>query len=239
VDSDYDFFATGRPASPPAPPTQEPAPAVQQFGTASSPASPPTVNQFGTPVQATAAPAGPAAAPGYNAQDYDGLGLTGASAPPMAHRSHGVPQRVAGGGAARRPGAVLAAGVIAIVQAAVSLLGVAFAFLAVGLVTSQAAQNGLQVDSGFTGSVTLVLLVVAVIAVLYLAAGVGALRGNRALVWTLLGVEAVGLLVGLVQLATSGSGTVGAAGQLIGLALPIAAIVLLLLPGSLAWLRDR
>ncbi|HET8971478.1 MAG TPA: hypothetical protein VFN19_10485 [Candidatus Nanopelagicales bacterium] len=226
MDSEYDFFATGRPAPDPA---SEATPA---------PPPAPAVNQFGTPLDVVGAPVGPAAAPGY--------GPSQRPAPPFGAPVLSAPRPLAPPGArvldpAARPGMVLAAGIIALVQAGFALLGVVGGMLAITVLNSQLAASGLEVSGGFTGIIVIILLVVAAIAAVYLVAGIGAIRGHRPLVWTLLTVESLALLLGLLQLAnadlrvTGGDG--GGLAGLVDLAVPIAVIILLLVPRSLTWLR--
>ena len=57
--------------------------------------------------------------------------------------------------------------------------------------------------------------------------------------WTLLVVESVGLVLGVIGLLDSSTQTGGALGPLVGLAVPVAVLVLLLLPRSWAWLQSR
>lgn len=242
---DYDFFATGRPA-PPAPPLPDaastspappaaaaPVPRTHQFTDPGGRA----VNQFGTPIDVSAVPAGPAAAPGYGAEAFTGHGLTEAHwTPPAAVRPPG-----AHAGADRRPGQVLAAGIIAIVQGALALV-----VALLGLAAVAAVENGLGGGSTdavlvaqVSGFVRLILVLVLLVAALYLTAGIATAAGKRWGAWTLVVVEGIGLLLGLIGLVDSDAQSGGAFGQLVGLAVPVAVLVLLLLPVSRAWLQRR
>lgn len=235
---DYDFFATGAPEPPPEPPVAKHARGPRQF---TDPAGR-VVNQFGTPVDVDAAPAGPAAAPGYGAQAYHGEGFADRGVGwdpvvPKAARSHAAPP---GAYESRneRPGTTLAAGIIGIVQGAFGLLAGLVAWFAMSAIEQVVQDAGLS--AAVTGLVRVVLVVVVVIAVGYLVAGIQVVRSKQWGGWMLLVMEAVGLLVGVLGMVSGSYQPAGGTlGQLLDLSLPAAVIVLLLLPGSRAWLQRR
>lgn len=243
---DYDFFATGRPTPEPVappPPTRARATFTDPSGRA--------VNQFGTPIDAPAAPAGPNAAPGYGAQQYAGHGLTGADAPPPPPAAYPASPAVNRLGAGyqpaayapavppgaytgdTRPGTVLAAGIIGIVVGAlVAVAGLFMMFAGAWIQSSMSDLGGV----GGLGAVFYFLAVVfVVLAVLYLVAGIGTVRGRRWAAWTLLVVAGVALAFGLLNLFSGNGGS----GDIFGLLIEGAIVVLLVLPTSWAWLRQR
>ena len=140
-----------------------------------------------------------------------------------------------------RPPTVLAAGVVAIVQGVLAVIVALLGFAAVSVLESELAQvqGGVQLTAQVSGFVRLVLFLVLLVGVLYLVAGIGAAAGGRWGAWTLLVVESVGLVLGIIGLLDSATQTGGALGQLVGLAVPVAVLVLLLLPRSWAWLQSR
>lgn len=235
---DYDFFATGMPEPPPEPPvTAKGARGPRQFTDPAGRA----VNQFGTPVDVEVAPAGPAAAPGYGAQTYHGEGLAtrGVGWQPARPAAHAAPLPPgADAPVSGRPGTALAAGIIGIVQGGFGLLAALFALLAISAVEDMFSEAG--VSASFTGVVRLILVLALVVAAGYLVAGIGIVRSRPWAGWTLLTLESVGLLLGVLSLF-SGSGEVagGTVGRLLDLCLPVAVIVLLVLPASRAWLQRR
>jgi hypothetical protein len=243
---DYDFFATGPKDDGPVVPPPAPAPTrhTGQFGGAVDPEGRP-INQFGTPIGEAAVPVGPSAAPGYGAAPVAAPGLNSSWSGPAVHaHAHAAPAWGAppvpsyGPGPGARPATVLAAGVIGIVQGAIAvivgLLGIAVA----GVVSSDVAANGTGRD--VSGILRIMMLVVLLIGVGYVVAGGAAIAGKRWAAWTLLVIEGLGLLVGLIDVVSSSSQTAGASvGLLINLLIPAAVLVLLLVPVSRAWLRRR
>lgn len=239
---DYDFFATGRPAAPE--PVAPPPPPARARGTFVDPDGR-AVNQFGTPIDVAASPAGPSAAPGYGAQTYGGHGLTSDGAAPAVappNRFGGPPgpvppppgayaPPVPPGAYARsdqRPGTVLAAGIVGIVEG--GLLVVAALFVLLGGAALSAQLGGSDLPSLFV----VMAVVLAAFAALYLAAGIGAVRSRRWAVWTLLVVHALAAALNLVQMVV---GARGGAELLVSLLIEVAVVVLLVLPASWAWLR--
>ena len=158
TDPGYDFFATGAAsgATPPIPGAQPPTPAppaVNQFGTPLAPVAhqfgaptapapvpvvpasgyqPGRVNQFGTPIDLPAAPVGPYAAPGVAAAAIPTPGMVSTWDP--AARAGGRAAARQGRSASvadmRRPGTVLAAGILAIIDGGLMLLGAVVTWLA-------------------------------------------------------------------------------------------------------------
>lgn len=235
---DYDFFATGRPQQDPVVPPPPPAPTRPgQFAGHVDPQGRP-VNQFGTPIGEAAVPVGPNAAPGYGAAPAATWGGPPVGAPypsaPLHARAGGLPGQADG-----RPGAVLAAGVIGIVQGALLLVMSLLALAAVGVLKSQVPDSNVPGARGLWGFVALFMIVLALIALLYLVAGIGTVRGRRWAVWTLGSVEAVGLALGLLVAVSGNSSSAGGSlVQLLDLLIPGAVVVLLLLPDSRRWLRQ-
>ena len=249
---DYDFFATGRstpePVAPPPPPARARATFTDPSGRA--------VNQFGTPIDAPAAPAGPNAAPGYGAQQYAGHGLTSDAAPyapPAAYPASPAVNRLGAGyppagyqpgayaapvppgayAGEARPGAVLAAGIVGIVVG--SLVAIAGLFMLFAGAWVQGSMGDLGGAGGLGGVFYFMAVVFVVLAALYLVAGIGTVRGRRWAAWTLLVVAGVALAFGLLSLF----GGSGGSGDIFGLLVEGAIVVLLVLPTSWAWLRQR
>jgi hypothetical protein len=246
---DYDFFATGPKDDGPVVPPPPPAPTrhTGQFGGAVDPEGRP-LNQFGTPIGEAAVPVGPSAAPGYGAVPVAAPGLNSSWSGPALHPAHahaapvwGAPQAPAYGPVSgARPGTVLAAGVIAIVQGAfaviVGLLGLAVA----GAMDSGTIGDGSDAIRGVTGIVRIIMFVVLLIGVGYVVAGAATVAGKRWAAVTLLVVEGLGLLIGLIGMfAGSTQSAGGTIGQLLDLLVPAAVLILLLVPVSRAWLRRR
>jgi hypothetical protein len=236
---DYDFFATGRPEPPPEPPV--PAKGARGPRQVTDPAGR-AVNQVGTPVEVDSAPAGPAAAPGYGAQPYHGEGFATRgvgwqSQPPASHAAPLPPGAYAP--ASGRPGTVLAAGIIGIVQGAFGVLATLVALFAVSAVESFAAGDTKVALAGVTGFVRLILVIALIVAVGYLVAGIGTVASKVWAGWTLLALESVGLLLGLISLVSGSTQTGGTVGALLDLCIPAAVVVLLVLPASRAWLQRR
>lgn len=232
---DYDFFATGQGAMPtPGPTPPAPTRAPRQFGSATDPGGRP-VNQFGTPVDLASSPVGPAAAPGYGAAPFDGPGVGGSWAPSAP--AHRMPPGGHAGAAGTRPGQVTAAGIIAIVQGVLALFVSLLGFAAMSAMESGFGVEGAALVRGVSSIVRLVLFAVLLVAVLYIVVGAATAAGRRWAAWTLLVVESVGLVLGVLGLAESSTQSGGPFGQLVSLVIPVAVIVLLVLPRSWAWLR--
>ena len=247
---DYDFFATGPKDDGPVVPPPPPAPTrhTGQFGGAVDPEGRP-INQFGTPIGQAAVPVGPSAAPGYGAAPVDAPGLNSSWSGPAVHsaaHAHaapawGAPQAPTYGPVSgARPGTVLAAGVIGIVQGAITVIVGLLGLAVVGAIDSGMTAEGSQAIRDVSGIVRIIMFIVLLIGVGYVVAGGATVAGKRWAAWTLLVVEGLGLLIGLVGLINSSTQAAGGAiGQLIDLLVPAAVLVLLLVPASLAWLRRR
>jgi hypothetical protein len=232
VQPDYDFFATNRPASldPAVLPGGPKPPVVNRFGSVETDVAqvpvenplglPPTapvapfpvapasgyqpgrVNQFGTPLDAEAAPVGPYAAPGVAAAAIDSPGLVSTWDPAA---------RAGGRAAARqsrtqveseaRPGTVLAAGILAIINGGLTLLGVLFAWVALATVSSAIEESGVRVSAGTTAAVNAVMFVLLVIGVGWLVMGIGVVRGSRAFVKVMRVLVIVGTVLAVIMLA--------------------------------------
>ncbi len=252
-----------------------PQPGARVFDTPSG-----SVNQFGTPVDLANVPTGPYAAPGIGAAPTGAPGIVSTwdvAAPDdlaALDRFGGVPTASTGvvgvgapapggpNGAHRsaptttsttRPGTVLAAGIIGIVEGAV-ILGMGLLAL-IGYLALRGQLAALESEmaafgspdgasAGFgggdlVGTITTVVLVGAVVLLVigsgYLVAGIATVRGRRWGAWALLVVSAINVVYGIYQFA-AGSSSVGA--LLLGAGVSGAVVVLLSLRNSRQWLRD-
>jgi hypothetical protein len=255
---DYDFFATAHPDDEPVRQAVPPAPVRRpgQFGGAVDGEGRP-VNQFGTPLDAVATPAGPSVAPGYGAgpSARPGAGATWpspAGTPSGGYPAPAYPAAAPGSNVHRgvvpvpyqqhprtpRPGAVLAVGIYGIVQGALLLAGGLLALLALGVVGSRASSSATGGEVLVIMGITFGLLLA--VGALYLAAGIGAVRSRRWAVWTLLVLEGLTVLFGGWGLVTGRVTSVtSSAGQVAGLGLAAVAVALLVIPTSWAWLTDK
>lgn len=257
---EYDFFATG-PRPKPAAPTND------RFGVPSVPSTPqpplpqrfapegagPVVNQFGLPVD-EARPTGPLAAPGYGtvpvhnslAAGYDDVPSVWDPAAAMGTRAHSraLPP------SDTRPGAVRAAGIIAVVLGVLTTLVAGSILLAYSGLKSQLdselsargadAQAIEALASTVMTGVLVVGLLAALEAVLYLVLGVCTIQGRRWAAWSLVvlsGLAAAASLWQTVGLAadptTVGSGLF----NWLGVGVTIAVVLLLTLGEGGRWLR--
>ncbi len=256
-DPGYDFFATGRPAAAPEPASRFGTPMVAAPAAAAAPVEPPSVepaafaippisgyqpgnvNQFGTPLDEVRVPTGPYAAPGIGAAPVEAPGLlTTWGGPPVAGQ-HGRARPAAYD---VRPGGVLAAGIIGIVEG-VLLLVIAL-FGVAGYVALQSQVAALEAQAGFEGAGELVagvstilllaILVTLVIGLLYLLAGIAAVRGRRWGAWTLLVVSALNVVYGAFGFL---GGTRTGLGDIVALLIALLVVVLIVTRGSWSWLR--
>jgi hypothetical protein len=118
----------------------------------------------------------------------------------------------------------------------VGLLGLAVA----GAMDSGTIGDGSDAIRGVTGIVRIIMFVVLLIGVGYVVAGAATVAGKRWAAVTLLVVEGLGLLIGLIGMfAGSTQSAGGTIGQLLDLLVPAAVLILLLVPVSRAWLRRR
>lgn len=249
------------------------APGARVFDTPSG-----AVNQFGTPVDLANVPTGPYAAPGIGAAPTGAPGLvstwdvaapeapapvdrfgaasvapadaTVSGAAPVA--DHGTHHAATPAGGSARPGTVLAAGIIGIVEGAVILALGLVALVGYLALRSQVAELESQLSvlgapeggtSGFggdlVGTFTTVVLVGALVLLVigsgYLAAGIATVRGRRWGAWALFVVSALNVVYGIYQFA---SGRSGVAAMLLGVGVSGAVVVLLALRDSQRWLRE-
>ena len=254
---EYDFFATGPRRAPAGAATDgfsTPAAPHAQVRHAAGPVLPeaPAVNQFGLPVDA-AVPTGPLAAPGYGAAPvhggitagYDDAPAAWDPAASVAARSH---SRESAPPPDMRPGAVAAAGIIAIVLGVLGTLSAAFIFFgylaAKSEVDAAIAASGPELEglgeltSSILTGVLVMGFVVAAISVLYVVLGVMTARGRRWAAWTLVVLSALSLVGSLYQ--TLGAGSGGAAsgvGSWLGIATMVAVLLLLTIGEGGRWLR--
>jgi len=258
TDPGYDFFATGAAsgATPPIPGAQPPTPAppaVNQFGTPLAPVAhqfgaptapapvpvvpasgyqPGRVNQFGTPIDLPAAPVGPYAAPGVAAaaiptpgmvSTWDPAARAGGRAAARAGRSESV--------AVGRPGTVLAAGILSIINGGLTLLGVVVAWLALAALSSAGSGSGVTVSAGATASIDAVLFVLLLIGAAWVGLGTGVVMGKRTAVKILRVLVVIGTVLAIVMVAGNQS-----LDRIVTLALDLVLIYLLWNKDASEWL---
>jgi hypothetical protein len=231
TDPGYDFFATGAGsgATPPIPgaqpltPAHPTPPAVNQFGTPLAPVAnqfgapsapapvpvvpasgyqPGRVNQFGTPIDLPAAPVGPYAAPGVAAAAIPTPGMVSTWDP--AARAGGRAAARQGRSASvdvRRPGTVLAAGILSIVNGALTLLGVVVAWLALAALSSAVSGSGVNVSAGATASFDAILFVLLLIGAAWVGLGTGVVMGKRGAVKVLRILVVIGTVLAIIMVA--------------------------------------
>jgi hypothetical protein len=184
---------------PPVAPAQFPVPPASGY-------QPGRVNQFGTPVDVEAAPVGPYAAPGVAAAAIESPGLVSTWDPAARAGGRAVARQSREQvGSQDRPGTVLAAGILAIINGALTLLGVVVAWLAVAALTSAVAESGVQVSSTTTASVNAVLFVLLVVGAAWVVMGIGVVRGSRTWVKVLRILVLLGTVLAILMLAGSQS----------------------------------
>jgi len=160
------------------------------------------VNQFGTPVDLEAAPVGPYAAPGVAkaAIETPGLVSTWDPAARAGGRAAARQSRVQDVSASR-PGTVLAAGVLAIINGALTLIGVLMAWWALSALTSAISDSGVRVSAGATAAVNAVMFVMLVIGVVWLVMGIGVVRGSRPWVRVMRILVIIGTVIAILMVA--------------------------------------
>ena len=128
-----------------------------------------------------------------------------------------------GAGAARRPGTVTGAAVLAFIVGALLLLVGLIALVAGAALLGAAVRDGLVIPFA---------VVSLGVGALYIWAGVWALNGRNAMLLTI--VAGIGALLQLVSLFRGGT-----ANGVVGLAISVAILALLLTQPSRAWFRSR
>jgi len=197
------------PAAPDAEPSLFGPPPVAPAAFPVAPASgyqPGRVNQFGTPVDVEAAPVGPYAAPGVAAAAIESPGLV-STWDPAAHAGGRAAARQSRTqvGTETRPGTVLAAGILAIINGGLTLLGVLFAWVALATVSSAIQESGVRVSASTTSAVNAVMFVLLVIGVGWVVMGIGVVRGSRAFVKVMRVLVILGTVLAVIVLATGPS----------------------------------
>ena len=228
-------------------------PAVNQFGTALDPVAnrvgaptapapvpvvpasgyqPGRVNQFGTPIDVQAAPVGPYAAPGVAAAAITTPGLVSTWDPAAraGGRAAAREGRSVALGAAR-PGTVLAAGILSIINGGLTLLGVVVAWLALATLSSAVSQSGAVVSSGATASLDAVLFVLLAVGVAWVSLGTGVVLGKRGAVKVLRVLVVIGTVLAVVMVAGNQS-----LDRILTLALDLVMIYLLWNKDASRWL---
>jgi hypothetical protein len=211
---------------PPAPAYPPPAPAAP---------APVAVSRFGSPIP----PDVLVEDPSYAALAFGTSGAASGAygAPAGVHGHHGAAPAAAAG----VPGTVKAAGIIGIVEGALSLgLGLLalLGYLALKSQIDQLASSPELAGSGLTAGSLLGLMLVGIVIVLligggFLVAGIATLKGARWGAWALLVVSALGVLYGLYEMVTGDGGF----GTLVSIGVSGAVVVLLVVKDSMAWLR--
>ena len=258
TDPGYDFFATGAAsgATPPIPGAQPPTsapPAVNQFGTPLAPVAnrfgappapapvpvvpasgyqPGRVNQFGTPIDLPAAPVGPYAAPGVAAaaiptpgmvSTWDPAARAGGRAAARQGRSSSV--------AAERPGTVLAAGILSIINGGLILIGAVLAWLALSALSSAVSQSGAVVSAGASATVNAVVFVFLLIGAAWVGLGTGVVMGKRGAVKVPRVLVFIGTVLAIIMVAGNQS-----IDRIVTLALDLVMIYLLWNKDASEWL---
>jgi hypothetical protein len=158
------------------------------------------VNQFGTPVDVAAAPVGPYAAPGVAAAAIESPGLV-STWDPAARAGGRAAARQAHVGSEARPGTVLAAGILAIINGALTLLGVVAAWLALAALSSAIQDSGVTVSASTTAWVNAILFVLLVVGAAWVVMGIGVVRGSRTWVKVLRVLVFVGTVIAILMVA--------------------------------------
>jgi len=260
TDPGYDFFATaagaGSGATPAIPGAQPPtsaapavnqfgtplAPVVNQFGTPSAPTPVPVVpasgyqpgrvNQFGTPIDLPAAPVGPYAAPGVAAAAIPTPGMVSTWDP--AARAGGRAAARQGRSAsitAERPGTVLAAGILSIVNGGLILVGSVLAWVALAALSSAVSQSGAVVSAGASATVNAVVFVFLLIGAAWVGLGTGVVMGRRGAVKVLRVLVVIGTVLAIIMVAGNQS-----IDRMVTLALDLVMIYLLWNKDASEWL---
>lgn len=248
-DPGYDFFATGRPQQPagspalpdvPTPPPAAPAPEAF-LAPAPAPArafqmpNGTQVNQFGTPIGASAAPTGPYAAPGIGAVPTPTPGLVSTWAGPQVPAGHRAAARAVVDD--RPPRNVRAVAILAIVLGALVALGTLAGFASYSTLSSQLDQLGGQAGLGaaLLSAMLIGLVIMTVVAATLLVGGIATVAGQRWGGWILVVSFGLSLLGQVQSIATSGVSMSSVIGFLIGLVL----LLVLVTGEGLTWLQGR
>jgi hypothetical protein len=218
------------------------APLTNQFGAPSAPAAVPVapasgyqpgrVNQFGTPIDVQAAPVGPYAAPGVAAAAIATPGLVSTWDPAARAGSRAAARQGSSASVgASRPGTVLAAGILSIINGGLILIGVVLAWLALAALSSAVSQSGVVVSSGATASVDAVLFVFLAVGVAWVSLGTGVVLGKRGAVKVLRVLVFLGTLLAIIMVAGNQS-----LDRIVTLALDLVMIYLLWNKDASEWL---
>jgi hypothetical protein len=228
----YDFFATGRPAA--APDAAVGTPGGPTHSPPSNPAwayNPGHVNQFGTPLDVAPAPTGPFAAPGIAAAPIAAPGMVSTwSGPGQPGRAAHVAQPPRG--SVERPGTVLAAGVIAIINGTLGIGGSILGLAALAAFSSAIASAGDGL-AAVLPIVQVILWVTLVLGVIWLVLGIGVVRGSRTSLRWMRVVVVVAALLAAYSLLTAPSASNVASMVLYGVVL-----WLLYCERTTSWLRS-
>jgi hypothetical protein len=187
------------------------------------------VSRFGSPIP-----------PDLLAEDPSYAAL--AFGPAAAGTAYGAPRsHTQGSVEAARPGAVLAAGIIGIIEGglllALGLLGL-LGYLALKSQLDALASSPELAGTGLTATSLTNLVLVGVVVVLligtgYLVAGIATARGARWGAWALLVVSALNVLYSVYELVQGDAGF----GTLVSIGVSGAVVVLLCVQDSMRWLR--
>jgi hypothetical protein len=203
----YDFFATSHPVA--APDAAVGTPGGPTHSPPSDPSwayDPGAVNQFGTPLDVAPAPTGPFAAPGVAAAPIAAPGMVSTWSGPghpgrAAHAVH--PPSIP----AERPGTVLAAGVLSIINGALGIVTSVLGLAALAAFSSAISSAGDGVGATVLPIVQVVLAITLVLGVVWLVLGIGVVRGGRTSLRWLRGVVIVSALLAAYALLTQPSMT--------------------------------
>jgi len=200
----YDFFATRGPVA-----TPDAAVVGAPGGPTHSPPSDPSwaydpgaVNQFGTPLDVAPAPTGPFAAPGVAAAPIAAPGMVSTWSGPgqpgrAAHAAH--PPSVP----AERPGTVLAAGVLSIINGALGIVSSVLGLAALAAFSSAVSSAGGGLGATVLPVVQVLLAITLVLGVIWLVLGIGVVRGGRTSLRWLRGVVIVSALLAAYAVLTA------------------------------------
>jgi hypothetical protein len=161
------------------------------------------VNQFGTPLAASAAPTGPYAAPGIGAVPAATAGIVSAWPGPGGAFAPPGPTQRRSLGAQQRPGTVLAAGILAILGGSLDLVAALLTLLAISVARSAIADAGGHVSASQLSIANAVVFVLALIGVAWVALGIGACRGHRTSVRIMRILVVLGTLLAIWQVVSS------------------------------------
>jgi hypothetical protein len=130
-----------------------------------------------------------------------------------------------------RPGTVLAAGILSIINGALTLLGTIAAWIVLSSVTGMIADAGGRVSASTTSMANAVLFVMLVIGIAWVVMGIGVVRGSRTWVKVLRVLVIVGTVVAVVALVANPS-----LDRILTVALDVVMIALLWNTKASAWL---